>query len=511
MSGHCAVHSLFAAYARWKHRLELSIDWESQQRRALSKCLKLAGHSRFQQDHQLGLNLDPKTYQTLVPVRTYPELVHDYGGGEYPDYQGILTEQEIRFLLVSSGTTGGHGKYFPLTSAGLRGYKLTALSQVMSCIAAMGHAKPFLHPFLAIGDAAPLVEVRKGLPLGAITRVLADTAPWMARRQSLQLEESNDPSVTRLERLTRAALQTDLGCLSGMTHWLLEFARLALEFSGKSTIRDIWPNLQVIGHGGVPAAVYQEPLRDVFSPNLERPFVAAEAYAASEGYLALGDPMLDGQLRLSSQNGIFYEFIPVESFGQENPSRVGVHEVEAGRGYVMVVTTPSGLWSHVVGDIVEFLDADRKTLKVLGRLSGTIQIWNEHFSESDADIVFSRLRQGSVSQPSFYHIGPQRYADGTQRGRYVCLVEEAGIEREQEENYVLKLDAEIQSVNKIYRGLREPGGLLDEPLVYHVPTGFFQTWLEDGARGAFQRKVPRVDASGTLTSELVRRLENRDA
>ena len=501
------MHSLMAAYARWRHRRELGLDWKTQQQCALQRCLKLAGSARFKSDHGLVDSISPEDYQGVVSVRTYPKLVEDYGGSEYPDYQGILTQEQIQYLLISSGTTGGFGKYFPLTGAGLRGYKLTALSQVLSCIAALGHARPFLKPFLAIGDAVPLVEVRKGLPMGAITRVLAETAPWMARRKSLRLEESNDQCSTKLERLVEVAVQSDLGCLSGMTHWLLEFARCALNLTGASTLREIWPNLQVIGHGGVPADVYREDLSELFEPKLEHPFLLAEAYAASEGYLAFGDPMLDGQLRLSSQNNIFYEFVPAESIGGENPRRLQVHQVEPGSAYAILVTTPSGLWSHVVGDVVEFLDIEKKTLKVTGRLSGTIQIWNEHFSESDADIVFSKLRQAYGVRPTFYHIGPERYGEGSQRGRYICLVEGLDEAAGDKEKFIERMDFEIKAVNKIYRGLREPGGLLDRPIVYRVPSGFFQSWLEADRGGAFQRKVPRVDAIGGLTAEFVERLK----
>ena len=91
----------------------------------------------------------------------------------------------------------------------------------------------------------------------------------------------------------------------------------------------------------------------------QRYAVLAESYGASEGVLAL-EIHYWMVLRLCSQNGIFYEFVPVSSFGQPDAPRLGVHEIEAGIPYAIVVLLFLGLWSHVVGDGGVF-DADLKT------------------------------------------------------------------------------------------------------------------------------------------------------
>ena len=267
-------------------------------------------------------------------------------------------------------------------------------------------------------------------------------------------------------------------------------------------MREIWPNLQVICHGGMPASVYQAALNEAFDGG-ETPFVLAESYGASEGVLALGDPLLDGALRLCSQNGIFYEFVPTAEFGQTDARRLGVHEVQAGVPYALVVTTPSGLWSHVVGDVVEFLDADLKTLIVKGRLSGSIELWNEHMTESDVDLVFEALKREHGIETRFYHVGAEQYPDAMPRGRYVVFVEPEG----DASDLVAHLDRELGRINKVYRRLRGPDGLLDPPVLHSVPRGFFDAWLDARPGESLQRKVPRVDGTGRVLRELSERLK----
>ena len=121
------------------------------------------------------------------------------------------------------------------------------------------------------------------------------------------------------------------------------------------------------------------------------PFTLAESYAASEGYIAYGDPMLGGALQVICHNGIFYEFIPVEEKDKDTPTRLLADEVVEGRDYIVVLTTTSGLWSHIIGDIIKFTDAKHKTLEVIGRAWGSIEVWNEHAGESDIDGAFDAL------------------------------------------------------------------------------------------------------------------------
>ena len=52
--------------------------------------------------------------------------------------------------------------------------------------------------------------------------------------------------------------------------------------------------------------------------------------------------------------GIFYEFVPLEEVGKENPQAYCLEEVELGKNYAMVISTSCGLWRYMIGDTVKF-------------------------------------------------------------------------------------------------------------------------------------------------------------
>ena len=500
------MHSLLAAYARWKHRRELSLDWETQQRGVLGSLMHHARGSQFFSQHDLQVGLSVKAYQANVPLRRFQELHADYLENHQASDAGLLTDRPVKFLLESSGTTSGITRSYPLTMAGLRGFQKTASAQVLSTIGRLGHARPMVRPFLSLSDYRPLREVSSGVYQGPITDVLASTVPWFVQRKSLKLPGRDDSIVDKMRDLVAMTLKKDIGVLTGMTSWLLRFVEMAKLETGKASLREIWPTLQVIGHGGVPAHIYADTLNAEFGEH-SPPFILAESYAASEGYIAFGDALLDGALRLSCHNGIFYEFIPREAYGQPNPPRLGVHEVVEGQEYAIALTTPSGLWSHIIGDVVKFTHAKHKTLEVVGRLTASIEVWNEHLTESDLDLAVRALSREHGLTFLNYHLGPRPYDDASGRGsyRFIFALEDGSMMGATEIGE--RIDRKLADLNHYYKKIRLDGGLLDPPEVYSVKPQFFEAWLAERPGGTLQRKVPRVEGTGKVAAELVERLK----
>jgi hypothetical protein len=52
--------------------------------------------------------------------------------------------------------------------------------------------------------------------------------------------------------------------------------------------------------------------------------------------------------------GIFYEFIPMDTFGTPDQKVVRLADVEILKNYAIVITTNSGLWRYLIGDTVRF-------------------------------------------------------------------------------------------------------------------------------------------------------------
>ena len=67
----------------------------------------------------------------------------------------------------------------------------------------------------------------------------------------------------------------------GVPSWMLVLIKQILEKTGKQTLEEVWPNLEVFFHGGVAFTPYREQYKQVIhSPKMHY----VETYNASEGY-----------------------------------------------------------------------------------------------------------------------------------------------------------------------------------------------------------------------------------
>ena len=80
------------------------------------------------------------------------------------------------------------------------------------------------------------------------------------------------------------------------------------------------------------------------------------------------------ELLLMLDYGIYYEFIPMDSFGQENQRVLSLSEVELHKNYALVITTNSGLWRYIIGDTIRFTSLSPYRIKVTGRTKHHINV-----------------------------------------------------------------------------------------------------------------------------------------
>ncbi len=217
-------------------------------------------------------------------------------------------------------------------------------------------------------------------------------APWkvLRSRYSPGPEISAIPDwETRIDAVAALVARQDLRLLSGMPSWMLilfeRIARLAPD--ERRRLGERWPNLGVFIHGGVSFAPY----RDVFDEWLGRPIDRVEVYPASEGFVALQTER-SGGLTLMLDYGIFYESVPLEDLGATSPRRRTVADVELDRPYAVALTTPAGLWSYLLGDVVRFTARDPLRLEIIGRTRHFVNAFGEN-------VIVEEVERGHPSIP----------------------------------------------------------------------------------------------------------------
>jgi len=85
---------------------------------------------------------------------------------------------------------------------------------------------------------------------------------------------------------------------------------------------------------------------DLYKPQFHalfpsKSFKYYQAYNASEGFFAVQDSNFADDMRLLTNHGVFYEFIPFEEYGKEDPTVLTLNEVEIDKDYVIVITNNS--------------------------------------------------------------------------------------------------------------------------------------------------------------------------
>jgi hypothetical protein len=79
--------------------------------------------------------------------------------------------------------------------------------------------------------------------------------------------------------------------------------------------------------------------------------------------------------------GIFYEFIPMDTFG--TPDQKVVRRCRNFKNYAIVITTNSGLWRYLIGDTVRFTSLALTVFSDRQNKTPHQRIWRELMVEKD--------------------------------------------------------------------------------------------------------------------------------
>jgi hypothetical protein len=255
-----------------------------------------------------------------------------------------------------------------------------------------------------------------------------------------------------------------------------------------------------------------------FISELERTLGAGinlhEVYPASEAFIAAQDDEPAAGLRLMTDAGIFYEFLPMNRFDESRLEElaadvVPLEEVRPDVDYALVMTTPGGLCRYVIGDVVRFISTEPPRLIYVGRTRLQLSAFGEHVIEKEVTDVLTTVcaRHGMVI--GNFHVAP-RFVDsdrGLRRGRHEWWVElrTPGAAVMDPEAAAAEIDRELQRLNDDYEAKRLGGGL-DLPIVHFVAQGTFERWLRSRGRWGGQNKMPRCRSDREVADELARML-----
>ncbi len=496
---------LLRAHAGRRMRRLRRADAATVQLGVLRSLLRRAGRTRFARDHDLAGVRSLDGYRRRVPVRGYEEFWDGYWGKDFPSLVDCTWPGLIPWFAETSGTTRGATKYIPVSHAINRANRRAGADLLCWHLANRPKSRILAGRTFMLGGSTGLKPQARGVASGDLSGITASVMPGWARLRAFPPRELESISDWRLkiDVLARRSLGRDIRAIGGVPSWLLIYFDHLIEVAG---VRDrrlaaVYPGLELVVHGGVA----WEPYRERFAELLEGSGAETrEVYPASEGFFAVADRDEGTGMRLLVDNGIFYEFAPVDRDGVATGDCRWIGDAEPGVAYALVVSTAAGLWRYVVGDTVTFVDLDPPRLLMTGRTAHTLSSFGEHVIGAELERSVAAAARAIAAPVTDFAVGSRFPASPGERGGHLYVVEFSsgppGGERLAA--FAGCLDETLQEINADYAAHRSGGWGMNPPEIEVLPPGGFAAWMGERGRLGGQNKVPRVIHDRDLLEDL---------
>jgi hypothetical protein len=495
---------LLRIYTGFRERQLARQDAVAVQEETLARLLRQAAQTRFGQDHEFARLRGRNDFTAAVPLRRYEQFWTEYWQLEFPNLVDCTWPGLIPYFAASSGTSTGNTKFIPVSRAMLVSNRRTGLDVVTDHLLARPRSRVGAGRHLLLGGSTALVARAPGVKSGDLSGIAAATAPAWMRPFAFPPPEIARMTdwAEKVARLVALAPAADIRSLSGTPSWLLLlFDELARQFPNREPrLASFFPRLELLVHGGVNFAPY----RRRFTEWLEGTHAETrEVYAASEGFIAVADQGDGEGMRVVSDRGLYYEFVPVNEIDAAPPVRHWLGNIEPGVDYAIVLTNNAGLWAYVVGDTVRFVERDPPRLLVTGRLSYTLSAFGEHLTGEEIEAAATEAATAIGAGMRDFAAGalfPERPGEV---GGHLYVVEfEAKVLPDKRAQFAASLDAGLMRRNLDYRDHRAGGFGMRAPEIIALRPGGFAEWMKRRGRLGAQNKVPRVINDPELFGDL---------
>ncbi|TXI33731.1 MAG: GH3 auxin-responsive promoter family protein [Niabella sp.] len=469
------------------------------QREVIQNLVTSAQYTEFGRKHSFSNIFNIKDFKKAVPICDYDDLkpyIERMMAGE----QNILWNSPVNWFAKSSGTTSDKSKFIPVSEESMEDCHYKAAKDVLTMYYKYNpYSEMLTGKGLVLGGSHTINPLNNETQYGDLSAVLLQNSPfWGNWLRTPDLEIAlMDKWEDKLERMALQTLNENVTSISGVPTWTLILFKRLLELTGKKTISEIWPSLELYLHGGVSFTPYKEQ----FNAIIGKPIHYQETYNASEGFFAANELPGDEGMLLFTDHGIFLEFLPMSEYGKPNPNTIGLRDVELGINYALVISTNGGLWRYLVGDTIKFVSKNPFKIIVSGRIKHYINAFGEEVIVDNTDKALSIACQKTGAVVNDYTAAPI-YFSAQANGAHEWLIEfEKG--PPSLEVFTIELDKALQSINSDYEAKRYKDIALSLPVVHNFPKGSFNKWLEQKGKLGGQNKVPRLCNERKYVEELL--------
>ena len=463
------------------------------QDKILKELVAFAKNTKFGKDHHFDEINTYQEFKNLVPVNDYEGLKH-YFDEVVTGKSDILWPGKPIYLAKTSGTTSG-AKYIPLTKESIPYHINSARNALLYYIHEKQNAD-FVNGKMIFLQGSPILEEQNGLKVGRLSGISAHFVPNYLQKNRLPSHETNiiEDWETKVDRVVAETVNADMTLISGIPPWLIMYFERLIKISGKENVQSIFKNLQLMVTGGVNYEPYREKVNQLIGRKID----CIQTYPASEGFIAYQNSQQSEDLLLLLNNGMFYEFTPVDEFFDEKPTRISIKDVELGKDYVLILNTNAGLWGYNIGDTVRFTSLKPFKIVVSGRIKHYTSAFGEHVIGHEVEQALQKTIEKFPASVNEFSVAPQvNPAEGLPYHEWL-------IEFDQKPQNIAEfnkeLDVQMRKQNTYYDDLIT-GNILTQLQISIVEKDGFQCYMKSIGKLGGQNKVPRLSNNRDIADE----------
>ncbi len=461
--------------------------------KVLKKLLKKAQFTAFGENYDFANILKQpdiiKAYQEKVPTYDYNSMFRKWWYRALNGETFVSWPGRVKYFALTSGTSEASSKQIPVTGDMIRAIRRASIRQLVSAVKYDFPIEFYEKGILMIGGSTHL-QYNGSYYEGDLSGISAGNLPfWFQHFYKPGKRISKERNwTTKLEEIVKQAKDWDIGIIVGVPAWIQIIVEKIIEFYNVKTIHDIWPNLSVYVHSGVSFSPYVKSFKKLFGKRI----VFLESYLASEGYVAFQNGIDVNSMEMILDNGLFYEFIPFndENFYangnlKSNPVTYTIRDIEENKEYALLLSTCSGAWRYLLGDVVKFTSKGKSEIIITGRTKHFLSICGEHLSLDNMSRAIEMLENELNVEVREFSVAGIEYDSLFAHKWYL-----GSDDKVEPEEVRIKLDEYLKVLNDDYRVERIEA--IRDVFVDILPTKVFSDWMKMKGKEGGANKFPRV-------------------
>ncbi len=464
------------------------------QQAILQSLLKASGSTVFGKDHHLKEVKDHIAYTQAVPLRDY-EAFKPYIEQIKEGHQNVLWKGKPIYFAKTSGTTSG-AKYIPISKDSIHNHINTARNALLCYMVESGNTS-FADGKMIFLSGSPVLERTGGIPTGRLSGIVNHFIPGYLRGNQLPSYETNciEDWEEKLGKIVEETYNKNMTLISGIPPWVQMYFDWLMQKSGGKKIKELFPNLQVIVHGGVNFEPYRSKLFESLGGHVD----TVETFPASEGFFAFQDTLDKEGLLLNTDSGIFFEFVPAGEIFNENPTRLSLADVKVGENYALIVNSNAGLWGYNIGDTVRFVSTDPYRILVTGRIKHYISAFGEHVIGEEVEHAMQHAAKQHNVHITEFTVAPMIQTNGE------LPYHEWFVEFENAPGDIGSFSETVDNLlrqKNIYYDDLIRGGILQPLKIRPLQKQAFIEYMKSVGKLGGQNKVPRLSNDRTIADAM---------